>query len=226
MSLLGKLMSNARKAEIGFGVHENCVILSVSNDQRKNKDGEKVARNCYTVIGQKNDNGDIVAEREISWFNLDPSSDFVYDNFFTQLEQLTNIVDTLNPAGKKDAWADLFDEALEELEISVDLTNEELIEELTTLLKNKKNSAAFMKLLGDGYVQLLEDHVGPESTPRRAKIVYDKNGKYLQQPRYGSIVESMEVEESRLTISSTEEEYKNKNLSATSNKPKPSVTNI
>lgn len=216
MSLLNKLLSNARKADIGFGIHDNCVILEVSNEGRKNKDNQPIKRNSYTKFGQLDTDGNVVAEREISWFNLDHANEYVYDNFFTQLDQMTSIVDVFVDSSKKDLWALGFASILEEEE--VDETEEDLKEALT----DKETCANILTALSDLYVEILTDHVGPESKKVRFKIVYEKSGKYLQQPRYGIFVEDQEVakEDSRLKMSKVEEEYKIKsqNVGSATNK--------
>lgn len=211
MSLLNNLMSNARKSEIGFGIHENCIVTAVSNEKRKNKDGKVLTRNCYTKIGKLNDEGKIVSEREVSYFNLDPSSEYVYDNFYTQLDQLTAIVDALVPVGKKDKWANALDAIAEEFEFEAE-TREELEAELKEVLTDKKVCAEYTTAVWNAYVEILADVVGKDSTPLRFKCVYDKSGKYLQQPKFDAFVEPMGVdaEESRLRISDTELQYKNK----------------
>ena len=91
-SLLGQLLADARKAELGYGIHGNCVITKVTNEERKSKENEKINRNAYTTIAQRDANGEIVSEREISWFNLDPTSEKVYMNWYAQYEQMSAIV--------------------------------------------------------------------------------------------------------------------------------------
>ena len=87
-----------------------------------------------------------------------------------------------------------------------------------------------MEMISDTYTEILTPLVGPESPRIRFKVVYDNNGKYLQQPRYGEFVESMEIdkEESKLKITKSELEYKAKadNVTTTpaaSSKPKVNI---
>lgn len=213
VSLLDGLLNQAKKNEIGFGIHENCVILSVSNDIRKNKDNEVVKRNCFTVFAKKNAAGEITAEKEISWFNIDPTSEYAYDNFFSQLEQMTAIVDILRDPNEedKDIWDLAFEAILSENEI------EFTKDSLEKAIRTKKVSNEIVKAIGDTYVELLSNLVGKDSKAMRLKIVYDSNGKYLQQPKYNSFVESMDVEleDSRLKITDTENTNKNKGTTST-----------
>ena len=223
MGLLNELMSNARKADIGFGIHKNCVVLSVSNDERKTNDGELVKRNCYTTFGQLNDKKAVVGEKTVSWFNLDNTSEYVYDSFFNQLDQMTCIMNVFHPEGKKDPWEDAFLAILEEEEIETGRNETELEANLREALADKATCKSLMKSIGDAYVELLENKVGAKSQPIRLKIVYDKNGKYLQQPKFEGFVESMEIsdEDSRLKITNTENQYKAKSLTQNTNTSKP-----
>ena len=221
-ALLGKLMANARKAEIGFGIHANVVITSVDNDQRKTKEGEKIKRNCYTTFSQLNEDGVIVAEKEISWFNLDPSSEYVYNNFIAQLEQMTAIVDLYYNNSKKDKWQDVFSEILEKYEIDEGDEDdagsvETLKKSLEEAMKNKDICNDFMDDLGDAYVKLISKKCGEDSASLRLKIVYDYKGKYLQAPRYGAFVELMDTPEEDTILKITDNDLANKEKSLVTN---------
>lgn len=219
MSLLQQLMQNARRAEIGFGIHKNCVITEVSNDKRKTKEGEVINRNCYTKFELLDENGNSTAEKEISWYNIDPSADYAFNSFYSQLEQMTAIVDVLQPAtGKKDVWSDVFDELMGEFEIELDAEDPEGSKaKLEEEMKDKDTFKGVMDGLIKAYVSIVGKKAGKDSTPMRLKIVFDTKGKYLQQPKFDTFVESMEVsdEDSRLKITKTDEEYRAKSLETT-----------
>ena len=230
MSLLGELMSTARKADIGYGIHPNCVITKVTNEERKSRDGEKIRRNCFTTISQMKD-GAIIAEKEISWFNLDSTSEYVYANFYNQLEQLTAIVDVYLD-GKKDKWMEGIADLLEENDVEVDDWADEsaeavndLKESLTEVLKDKSACAEILEGIGELYVKLIGKKVGKDSQPVRFKVTFDTKGKYLQQPKFDGFVESMEVseEDSRLRLSKVDEENRQKSLNMGAAKPKVNV---
>jgi hypothetical protein len=167
-------------------------------------------------------------------FDIDPTQEYASDNVFNQIDQMTAIVDALVPSTKKDTWALAVAKLLEEEEIDFpeDGDKEQAMEVLKELLKDKKSCMSFMKGLGDAYVSILSKVVGKESTPIRLKIAYDKTGKYLQQPKYGPFVESMAVtqEDSRLKITKTDEEYRQKSISlsnaTTSKTTKATAANI
>lgn len=217
MSLLNQLMAEARKAEIGFGIHKNCVITAVSNDIRKNKDGEILNRNCYTKFEILSEDGkSTTAEREISWYNIDPTADYSFNSFFSQLEQMTSIIDVLQPiTDKKDIWSDVFDEIMEKYNISLDPDNPEDSKSiLEGHMKDNKLFRGVVDELIDAYVTIGSKKCGLKSPTMRLKVVFDPKGRYLQQPKFDPFVESMDVddESSRLRINKTDEEYKAKSL--------------
>ena len=221
--LLGKLMQNARKAEIGYGVHSNCVVLSVSNEEKRTKDNEKINRNCYTKIGQCDKNGVVVGEREVSWFNIDSTSDYAFDNLKTQLTQMTAIVDVFVSA-EKGKWEKAIDKAINDA-TELELDGEDIDEDekqLAEAMKDKATCKEMMEAIGEAYVKILKDKLGDKSQPVRFKVVYEKSGKYLQQPRYGKFVESMEVEDedSILKITKADEEALAKSLAVAKPKAK------
>jgi len=218
MSLLGKLMGSARKSEIGFGINENCVLLSVNNDERKNANNEIIKRNCYTKIAALDDNGANVAEREIFWFNLDNTQEKVFEQFKGQLEQLSNIVDTFCPAGEKDIWDMAFDKILENA--GVEATKEAL----QVAVKDRSKLEAITSSLYATYVEILQVESGKdlaEKHPVRFKVAYDNKGNNLGAPKYGSIIESMTVpfKDSTLRITKSDEDNKVKADNIASSKP-------
>jgi len=208
MSLLSKLMDNARKAELGFGINENCVVTKVDNEPRTNKNGDPINRNSFTTISQIDESGKIIAEREVSWFNLDATKDYVFDNFISQLEQMTAIVDCYCPIaeGDKDVWGLAFSAILAEEEI------EETKEELAEALKSQKTCDSLIEQLYAVYAELLEDKIGVEGPKLRVKLTFDNKGKNIGLPKFGNFVESMDValEDSKLKLTKGDQENKAK----------------
>ena len=230
MSLLGKLMQNARKADIGFGIHTDCVVLEVSNEKRKNKDKEVIKRNCFTKVGKLDDKGNVTAEKEISWFNVNAGTEYAYDNMFTQIDQMTGIIKSVMGDEGMDKWRDGLEVALEEEEAewTAEGTSDDAKDIISGITSDKSSCANFLKNIGDLYTELLSEVAGTESTRVRFKVVFEKSGKFLQQPKFDSFVESMEVSEddSRLRISKTEEDYRLRSLNTSptaSKKPKTGI---
>jgi hypothetical protein len=212
MSLLGLLKKEQNLPKIKFGLHNNCVLLAVSNEVRKKQDKSIINRNTFTKFGQLDENGTVVASTEVSWFNIDSGKDYAYDNFFTQVDQMTGIIDVLiPPTEEEDKWEDIFSAILAAMEI------EETKEGIAAALKNKKKTVELMNTISGAYVKMLTPLVGEDSTVMKLKLTYDRNGKFLQQPKYDPFVEPLEytgLPEKALKITPTELSYeaKSRNL--------------
>ena len=121
---------------------------------------------------------------------------------------------------KKDKWMDGIAEVLSEAGVELDWEDESEAAKkdfevtVTEALKDRDTCSEVMDGIGELYVKLVGKKCGSDSQPMRLKIVYDSKGRYVQQPRFDSFVESMEVEEedTRLKLTKTDEEYKQKSL--------------
>lgn len=207
-NLMEQLLNAAKKSDMGYGIHNNVVILSVDNTVRKTKDKSIVKRNNFTKFGKLNDKGLVVSEKEVSWFNLDPSSDFVYGNFFSQLDQMIGILYCYYDKDADDnVVEETFDSIFEALELE-DITD---IEEA---VKNKKVSLELMDAISEAYITLLDGKTGLDSEPLRLKLSYDSKGKYLQNPRFDPFTEpmSLDTSESKLKMTRMDEENKAKSM--------------
>jgi len=197
--LLKAVLSAAKKAELSDGIHENCILVAVSNEDRKTKDGKSLNRHCFTKFGQVKD-GQVVAESEISWYNPLAFEDGRYDAIFSMIDQFNNIIEEIyeeknHPfhTAVNDIFADLEIENLEEFK--------NLVEE------DGKSTGKILKRIYEAYVVTLQSKI-EDKVPVRFKLVFDNKGKNLQQPKYGMVIENMNVEKSELTITEREKENK------------------
>lgn len=218
MSLLSQLMSEARKAEMGYGIHNDCIISNINNGPKYDKNQTLIERNTFITFQQVNKEGTTVAEKEIGWFNLKPD-EYTYDNFSSQLEQLTGIVDAVCKPEDVVRWENYFEKLLTAFEIEVvpaeQVTVDKVLtlkEDLTLMFKNIVPIKNFMNQLTDGFVTLLTPYCGSNCPRLRVKLVFDSKGQYVQQPRYGIFVEAATTEPSKLQMSKQEESYYQKSL--------------
>ena len=201
-NLLDTLMENNRKPEIDFGISKGCVFISASNDIKKKKDGDIINRFSFIKVGQVNSVGKLFKETEISWFNVDPSTDWAYDNFFAYLKQSSAIVRLIYPISEEEnKWGDIFSKIL--ASIGIDETEEAVRDAVS----DSKKCPELMKILGDTVTLIIKNHLKDNKSPVfNIKLVFEKTGKYLQQPRYDSFVELDGAE--GLTITQQELDYK------------------
>jgi hypothetical protein len=202
--LLQQLMSKAKKPDIGFGINEDCVLLEASNVERTTKDGGVLGRSCYLKFGQKNAKGDVFKHKEVNWFLVDPSTEWAYTSFFSQLEQVSAVVDLiLPPTAEKDSWGLVFAHILDSQGID---QNEKSLREA---MVDAKVCVAFNLALWNAVCEVLTATLAENPSPVfKLKLVYDKSGKYLQQPREGVFV-STTVDKETLFLTDAEVLAKN-----------------
>lgn len=216
MSLLNKLKQEESLLEIGHGIHDNCVILSISTDLRKKKDESIINKNLFIKIGKLGTKGTVVAEREISWFNLDHTKEYTYGNFFNQVDQMTGLVDSyITPTDDEDKWGDIFSAVLGKFEVAED------VEEIKAALTDEETCTGMMNLLNDQFSKLLAGKIGINGEKIRVKFTFDKTGGFVQQPKFDQFTENMRVKlsDSQLKMTDTEKEYE-----AKSNEEAPKVS--
>lgn len=213
MSLLDSILSKAKKADLDAGIHEKCIITKVQSRGRKNKDGQAINRNCFTTFAKINDKGDITAEKEVSWFDLDITSEYVRSNFSEQMLQLVNILECFFEPSDIDS---IFNPILEEHGIIDD-------DSLNTILADKASTKKLMEEISENYAANMESVLNDKENVLRVKLVYDSKGKNIQIPSYGAFVEAVSVkkEDSKLKLSKVEQEneVKSHNLTTMTSKP-------
>lgn len=185
MSLLREMLAiKPVRTPLDFGINENVRLMSIVNEVRK-WEGEVVPRNTFLTFIKFGTDNTKLASTEFSYFNLDHTSDFVFDNLVTQIGQLNNIVEILNP-GK-----------------SVDPTDEfESLEEIKEALRTKKGCQSLMENMWKQFEEAIDGKFGLESPLLRIKVVSGKTG-YLQLPRDAHFLENVESDSS-LSVSSYE----------------------
>lgn len=202
MSILNKIMSKRRKPEITFGLHDNCVIVSLDNNEKTNNKGEVMNLNTTIKFGLLDKKGEnVIKEKDISWWNIDTTNENAYKDFENQLYQLTNIADTILGVDEDNLnrWDKKFNAICEDFEI-------ETAAEIKEIIEDPKECKSFVKKMSDSFVELLSSKVGLESKRIRFKLVYDYKGQNLRQPKYTHFVESMEVsaEKSKIKLDNSD----------------------
>jgi hypothetical protein len=95
------LDSAPSRFKLSFGINKNVFLKSVSNEIRRDKNGVKINKNCYTTfvtVDVKNNNK-VLAESTFSYFNIDISKpQYATKNFIHQFNQLIEIAKAVVPA--------------------------------------------------------------------------------------------------------------------------------
>jgi len=207
MSILQDILSKAKSQDLEDGIHDNCRILAIDTAVRKDKDDIAIKRNTYVTIGKFDETGTRkIAKKEIAWFNIDPSSEYVMDNFREQVIQLVGILACYYTEEEIHKDFDLF----KDIEGFEDANNSETELEVDAIEEALKVKSTAVQLLTNAIVSfrtMMEGKFGYTSDLIQVKIIFDKTGKYIQQPSFGRFTKAMSDKDFSLQMSKVESNY-------------------
>ena len=198
------------KTPLDFGYNDNIVIESIDFGVRKRK-GIVVKANTFIKLTKLNvKDRSVIANTEINFWNLDPTKDFVYDNFISQFSILCGIIDAL----KGD---------VETYETGVlDVIEGESDSEMLTFLKKPANAKLAQEALIEGFKTQIQSKIGLNSDLLKCKMISNKSG-YLQPANDIMWILAMDDSEKLPSITSREKRVYTKALQA-DKKAKPDNT--
>lgn len=207
MSIINELLNKAKSQDLEEGIHDNCRVLAVDKAIRKDNDGVVIKRNTYIQIGKFDKTGKRkIAEREIAWFHVDPSSEYVMDNFREQIIQLSGILLCYYTQEEVNAQFTIF-KGVPGLEDAMNPDTELDVDDIEAALKLKKTATKLLANTIDLFEAMVSNKIGYESKFIQVKFTFDKSGKHIQQPRYGRFTRAMDDDTFSLKISKTESNY-------------------
>jgi len=161
------VLSRPVKTALDFGHNQNIVIEAIDFEERKKK-GIIITANTFIKLTKVNpDDRSVLANTEINFWNLDPTKDFIYDNFISQFSILSGIIDAVG--GNVTAYED-------EVLSVVDGSNDN---EISAFLKKSNNSKAAQAILASGFETQVKDKIGLNSKLLQCKMIANKSG-FLQ----------------------------------------------
>ena len=199
------------KTPLEFGHNDNIVIDSIDFGVRKKK-GIAIKANTFIKLVKLNpEDKSVIANTEISFWDLDPSKDFVYDNFISQFSILCGVIDAVG--GDVEAYET---SVLEVVEGDDDNS-------MLAFLKKPVNAKATQAILIAAFKKQVEDKIGLTSALLKCKMISNKSG-YLQPANDMMWILAMDSEEVLPAMSSRENRVYKKALEADSSKGKPDTT--
>ena len=199
------------KTQLIFGHNENIVINSIDFGERKKK-GITIKANTFIKLTKLNpEDKSVLANTEISFWDLDPSKDFVYDNFISQFSILCGVIDAVN--GDVAAYED---EVLEVVQGDND-------NEMLTFLRKPANAKATQSILVSGFQKQVTDKIGLNGTLLKCKMISNKSG-YLQPANDMSWILPMDSKDALPAMTSRENRIYKKALESDNKKATPDTT--
>ncbi len=199
------------KTPLDFGHNDNIIIESIDFNDRKKK-GITINANTFIKLTKINaEDKSILANTEINFWNLDPTKDFVYDNFISQFSILCGIVDAVGG-----------DVVVYETDV-LTVVEGETDAEMLAFLKKPKNAKAAQAALVDGFKTQVDGKIGLDSKLLKCKMMSNKGG-YLQPANDIMWILAMDSEENLPAMSSREIRIYKKALEADNKKGTPDAT--
>jgi len=198
------------KTPLDFGHNENIVIESIDFGKRKRK-GITIKANTFiklTKIDPKTKK--VLANTEISFWDLDPTKDFAKDNFISQFSILAGIVSAVGGDIEK-----FESDIMDVLEDSDD-------DYIAKFLKKAANAKLLQETMQKAFKEQVADKIGMDSVLLKCKMISNKSG-YLEPASDIGWILPMDSDEELPKMSSRELAIRKKAL-AGDNKVEPDKT--
>lgn len=206
------ILARPVKTQLDFGHNENVVIKDINFGVKKNNGIAIKANTFISLVKIDPETQEIKAQSEISFWNLDPSKDFVNDNFISQFTNLYAIVSALG--GNE-----------EDFEASVlGVLEGETESETLKFLKTKDNAKVVQTAMIEAFKTQVEDKIGiTNPILLKCKMIVNKAG-YLEPGPEVNWILPMTSSESLPKLSSREKFTQKESLKNVTKKAKPDVT--
>jgi len=193
-NLAGSLLDRAKVSKLGKGIHDNVVITKVDPEGRKHQ-GVPIKKMLYITYATIDpDTKKKKNEIELSWWALDPTSEFFYSNlreFCVQLQGLLSCYMT-------------DDQAFDAMEKAFDGMGFNSVTDIESFKWKKKEVDTVIDNLKALFVAAITPFIGVNTPPIRLKISTDSKGENAAYSSYGVFAEPMTVLQTRLKFSDAE----------------------
>ena len=187
------LKKNVRSPELIAGVHDHVHLVGIDIDDRKDKSGNRIKKQLFLTFKKLNEEGEVVGEKEISFFDIDPVKDFALDNLCSYVGRVEDLLKVFISDKDIDKGYDPLSALLDDGEDSDDVKDEFKFDAIKkSRLKKMSGYKKVEKAVQEHFYELLKDEIGHDSVPLRLKLEEDKNN-YVNLPRYGAFVEKASV---------------------------------
>ncbi len=167
MKLFRELVETAPvRARLQFGHNHNLILEKVDFGERKNK-GITLKMHTFITLAQIDSEGKVIARTEGNFFNLDHTSDYVWNNFMDEFTCVASIIDAV-------------DGDVEQFE--TDVLSVFGDEDPEAFVLTKQGSEAAQESLQDAFSNQILDKMGVNSPTMSCKMVSNKAG-WLEFPK-------------------------------------------
>jgi len=199
------------KTPLSFGHNDNIFIESIDFNERR-RNGIKINANTFIKLSKLDTaKNKVIANTEISFWDLDHTKDFVYNNFISQFTILTAIIEATG--GSIEEYEKFVLDVVDSLDSNGDIE---------ILLKKKKEAAALQSALIEGFKAQIQGKIGKKDLLFKCKMISNKKG-YLQPADDIQWILPMDSEQELPKVASRERTIYEKSKTENS-KAKPDAT--
>jgi len=201
MSSIRELLKrNAKSTELPAGIHSNVHLIKVEIDDRKDNSGNRIKKQLFLTFKKVDEEGNVVGEKEISFFDIDPVKEYALDNLHTYIVSVKSILETFVSEKVIEKRFDPLKVLLEKDE-DVDESSAEF--KFDNIKKARLKKMSTYKKIEEAvraqFYAIVKSKIGYDSVSLRLKLEYNKNNS-VHIPRYGHFIErdSVNKKESKL----------------------------
>lgn len=174
------LSSAPSRFRLPFGIIESAILKAASNEVRRDKNGQKVIKNCYITFAMidPKENNKILAETTYSYFNIDKPV-FAVQNFIHQVNQLVEIASAVVP---QDFINDVMNNINTILNKDAKLFSNLSDGSVPSTSKTKKIGELQQRVV-DAFIENISPYTGSDGDVVSLLAVTGTNGKFQELPR-------------------------------------------
>lgn len=194
------LKRNAKSTELPAGIHNNVHLVKVEIDDRKDNSGNRIKKQLFLTFKKVDEEGNVIGEKEVSFFDIDPVKEYALDNLHTYIVSVISILESFVSEKIIKTKFDPLKVLLEADEKEDDISSEFKFDAIKKArLKKMSKYRMIEKAIREQFYAIVKTKIGYDSVSLRLKLEEDKNN-YVQIPRYGHFIErdSVTKKESKL----------------------------
>lgn len=163
LNILEQLLESGKRfPSIGFGLHDNVVLMDVDTKDREKK-GIVTSKFCFMTFAILDDEGKVEKQKVFDFWRVRPN-DKAMQNFVSTFNKMTNLVKFFNPGALQKEFNPV--------------AKFKDVKALKAKLTTEPGCAEINKVLVTQFHDAVKDHIGIDSKRMRIKVVVNKDGEY------------------------------------------------
>jgi hypothetical protein len=174
------LASAPSRFKLPFGVNKGVVLVSLDNEIRRDKNGVKIAKNCFMTFAStdKEDGNRVTAQTTFNYFNIDKPA-YATKSF---IHQFTHIIEIAAAVVPKDKIGGVMQKLQGTLQEDAELFAA-ISKEPTPTAKMTKEIAELQTKVVNTFIEAVGPFTGENGDPVNLVVITDAKGAFFDLPR-------------------------------------------